>query len=151
MLVTCKAAFAAECKNFCFYKFHMVLHCPRQIREFGNLDVMDANRQKLFKLLSQMAIETSHNFPRRFEETHLRFAKIPYTMTPKRTATLDADLFKAFVYIEKVEFVCRKVSCHRRFCPKKTIIYCRNFKFSNAAGHRQLPQTPRASSKLELA
>jgi len=44
MLTTCKKAFASECGDFGFYKFHMVLHCPLQIRKFGNVDIMDANR-----------------------------------------------------------------------------------------------------------
>jgi hypothetical protein len=44
LLQTCKVAFLTESKGFKFYKFHMILHCPDQIRMFGNLDVMDANR-----------------------------------------------------------------------------------------------------------
>jgi hypothetical protein len=45
LLETCKLAFFTESKGFKFFKFHMILHCPEQIRMFGNLDVMDANRQ----------------------------------------------------------------------------------------------------------
>lgn len=44
LLEACKAAFSDVCENFCFYKFHTVVHCPLLARWFGNLDVMDANR-----------------------------------------------------------------------------------------------------------
>lgn len=44
LLEACKAAFTDVCENFCFYKFHTVVHCPLLARWFGNLDVMDANR-----------------------------------------------------------------------------------------------------------
>ena len=44
LLEACKAAFTDVCDNFCFYKFHTVVHCPLLARWFGNLDVMDANR-----------------------------------------------------------------------------------------------------------
>ena len=46
----------------------------------------------------------------RFEETHKQFAKEPYQLTPKRTDTLNADLFKAFEYTEKPLFICREAS-----------------------------------------
>lgn len=42
-----KDAFQSVCKSdFNFMKFHMVLHVPEQIRKLGNLDIVDANRQK---------------------------------------------------------------------------------------------------------
>lgn len=104
MLDTCKLAFSDECSNFSFYKFHMVLHCPLQIRQFGNLAIMDANRYTGIP-----SIISNYTTNRRFEETHKHFAKIPYELTPKRTLTLDADLFKAYEYIEKVNFACREV------------------------------------------
>jgi hypothetical protein len=44
LLETCKKAFNDESKNFKFPKFHIVVHCGAQIRMFGNLDVVDANR-----------------------------------------------------------------------------------------------------------
>ena len=52
LLEACKAAFSDVCDNFCFFKFHTVVHCPLLARWFGNLDVMDANRQfhKIFHL-----------------------------------------------------------------------------------------------------
>jgi hypothetical protein len=46
MLETCKVAFKTESNNFNFYKSHTVCHCPTQVRMFGNLDVMDANRYR---------------------------------------------------------------------------------------------------------
>ena len=38
-----------------FVKFHIVLHCPEQIRQYGSLLIMDAGR---------------------WEETHAHFAKV---------------------------------------------------------------------------
>jgi hypothetical protein len=49
----------------------------------------------------------------RYEETHHHFAKIVWHLTPKRTSTLQADLFTAFQYIEKVKFICREVGGRR--------------------------------------
>jgi hypothetical protein len=40
-----KYAFKGVSKsNFTFFKFHLVLHVPTQIVEYGNIDVCDANR-----------------------------------------------------------------------------------------------------------
>ena len=45
MLHAMKDVFKAECdSNFRMYKFHTVLHTPLQLTEFGNLDILDANR-----------------------------------------------------------------------------------------------------------
>lgn len=30
--------------NFSFMKFHIILHCPTQVQEFGSLDLMDSNK-----------------------------------------------------------------------------------------------------------
>ena len=44
-LLSMKQAFSKFSKSsFRFHKFHMILHAPLQVRQFGNLDVMDANR-----------------------------------------------------------------------------------------------------------
>jgi hypothetical protein len=51
----------------------------------------------------------------RWEETHLHFAKDIYDRTPKRTDTLDRDLFRAFVYTMKLMYICEQV---RRVCRK---------------------------------
>ena len=45
LLHSMKDAFGVVCKSdFRFMKFHMLLHTPEQIRMFGNLDIVDANR-----------------------------------------------------------------------------------------------------------
>jgi hypothetical protein len=89
----------------------MIVHCPDQIRMFGNLDVMDANRYIVYKMLLKMILLFMISFllNDRWEETHLHFAKKIYERTPKRMDTLDYDLFIAFVYREKVNYVCEKV------------------------------------------
>ena len=44
MLTTMKEAFKDEKASFRFLKFHTILHAPLQVKEFGNLRVMDGNR-----------------------------------------------------------------------------------------------------------
>ena len=44
LLSTVKRAFSDEKKDFKFFKFHMVVHTPLQVRKFGNLRIMDGNR-----------------------------------------------------------------------------------------------------------
>ena len=39
-----KKAFEDEKESFKFYKFHTIVHAPYQIKEFGNLRIMDGNR-----------------------------------------------------------------------------------------------------------
>lgn len=40
-----RETFSAVCKSdFKFFKFHMLLHTPEQIRMLANLDIVDANR-----------------------------------------------------------------------------------------------------------
>ena len=45
----------------------------------------------------------------RWEETHKHFAKDIYRATPRRTATLEHDMFNALVYRNKVYAVARQV------------------------------------------
>jgi hypothetical protein len=47
--------------------------------------------------------------PTRYEETHLHFAKKLYPMTPRRTDTLDCDLFRAKVYCDQVRYIAEMV------------------------------------------
>ena len=44
MLSSMKKAFEDEKESFKFYKFHTIVHAPYQIKEFGNLRIMDGNR-----------------------------------------------------------------------------------------------------------
>ena len=49
MLLSMKYAFTVVSKsNFAFFKFHLVLHVPSQIVEYGNIDVCDANRYNYY-------------------------------------------------------------------------------------------------------
>jgi len=43
-LSACKDTFDGVCSNFAFFKFHMIKHCPQQIKMFGSLLVMCGNR-----------------------------------------------------------------------------------------------------------
>lgn len=50
LLLACKDAFASVCNNFNFFKFHIIIHCPDQARQWGNLDVMDAARSFYYNI-----------------------------------------------------------------------------------------------------
>jgi hypothetical protein len=53
---------------------------------------------------------------RRMEETHLWFCKQIYPLTPRRTDTLDTDMFAAYIYTRQVLHTCRMVSSLTRAC-----------------------------------
>lgn len=45
----------------------------------------------------------------RFEETHKYFGKMMYAMTAKRTKNLEAQLFRAAVYHDQIDYLCAEV------------------------------------------
>ena len=72
--------------EFKFVKFHIALHCPRQIRMYGSLLIMDSGR---------------------WEETHAHFAKAVYKQTSRRHANLLLEMTKKLQYGLKVEHALR--------------------------------------------
>ena len=111
---TCKRAFKDVCPNFKFFKFHTIVHCPLQARWFGNIDVMDGNRWILESVCSKFYFKFRWFFLG-WEETHKHFAKDIYRATPRRTLTLENDMFNALIYRNKVHAVARQVHHPIRF------------------------------------
>ena len=89
LLSNMKDVFAGFSKSeFRFIKFHIVLHCPWQIRQYGSLLVMDAGR---------------------WEETHAHFAKGVYAQTSKRSANLYSEMAAKLRYMHKVSYQLKAV------------------------------------------
>lgn len=75
--------------KFQYYKFHMLLHVPQQMRWFGNIRVVDSNRWEAF---------------------HLPACKEVYRRTPRRTLTLYEDMDRAMVQVGQLDCVLEKVN-----------------------------------------